>query len=88
MNGEVIYDVLFDGCDFTVFENRRIDSRHTHGTGCTLASAIATCLAKGHALVDSVAIARKFVFESIRTAPGFGRGHGPLNHTHTVCLID
>jgi len=67
-----------------VFTSPRIDTRHTHGTGCTLASAIATRLAQGADVVTAVADARAYVLEAIRTAPGLGAGHGPLNHGHTV----
>ena len=66
------------------FTSKRIETRHTHGTGCTLASAIATGIAQGLSLDQSVARARAYVLEAIRTAPGFGGGHGPLNHAHTV----
>jgi hydroxymethylpyrimidine/phosphomethylpyrimidine kinase len=58
----------------------RIKTRHTHGTGCTLASAIAACLAKGLPLPVAVAKAREYVQAAIADAPGFGEGHGPLNH--------
>jgi len=60
----------------------RQDTRHTHGTGCTLASAIACGLALGRPLADAVHRAQDYVQTAIRTAPGLGRGHGPLNH-HT-----
>ena len=59
--------------------------RHTHGTGCTLASAIAAGLAQGMALRDAVVRARAYVRAAIGAAPGFGAGHGPLDHTVTVC---
>lgn len=68
----------------TLFRSRRIETRHTHGTGCTLASAIATGLAQGLPLKAAVARARAYVLKALRTAPGFGAGHGPLNHGHTV----
>jgi hydroxymethylpyrimidine/phosphomethylpyrimidine kinase len=66
------------------FTSKRIETRHTHGTGCTLASAIATGIAQGLALDHAVGRARAYVLEAIRTAPGYGQGHGPLNHAHTV----
>jgi hydroxymethylpyrimidine/phosphomethylpyrimidine kinase len=66
------------------YQDRRIDTTSTHGTGCTLASAIATGLAFGLSLRDAVAQARAYVRKAIETAPGFGHGHGPLNHAHTV----
>ncbi len=58
----------------------RIDTRHTHGTGCTLASAVATGLGQGLELEAAIAYARQFVRAAILAAPGFGRGHGPLGH--------
>lgn len=58
----------------------RLKTRHTHGTGCTLASAIASNLAKGLPLPVAVAYAREYVQAAIAAAPGFGKGHGPLNH--------
>jgi hydroxymethylpyrimidine/phosphomethylpyrimidine kinase len=82
--GETIEDVLLTGEGFDVMMGRRINSRHTHGTGCTLSSAIAVGLAQGLAVPDAVKRARAFVREAIRSAPGLGRGHGPLNHAHTV----
>lgn len=83
--GAMITDLLVerDG-PATEFRSRRIATRHTHGTGCTLASAIATGLAQGMALTAAVARARNYVREALRTAPGLGKGHGPLNHGHTV----
>ena len=68
----------------TEFTSERLATRHTHGTGCTLASAIATGLAQGLALTPAVERARRYVHEAMRTAPGFGAGHGPLNHAVTV----
>jgi hydroxymethylpyrimidine/phosphomethylpyrimidine kinase len=58
----------------------RIDSRHTHGTGCTLASAIAAGLGAGLALPDAIGRARLYVRAAIAAAPGFGAGHGPMGH--------
>ncbi len=82
--GNEIYDVLFSEEGLEVFEDTRIDTPHTHGTGCTLASAIAVGLAQKMTLRDSVVRARAYVRQAILTAPGFGKGHGPLNHVHTV----
>ena len=83
--GATVIDILaVDGEIVEVFESPRIDTPHTHGTGCTLASATATGLAQGMAVRDAVARARRYVHEAILTAPGLGHGHGPLNHAHTV----
>jgi hydroxymethylpyrimidine/phosphomethylpyrimidine kinase len=82
--GPLVHDVLADADGVRVFASPRLESRHTHGTGCTLASAIATGLGEGRTLVEAVARARLYVRDAIRTAPGFGRGHGPLGHGHSV----
>jgi hydroxymethylpyrimidine/phosphomethylpyrimidine kinase len=84
-NADTVTDLLFeDGALVEVFSSPRLDTRHTHGTGCTLASAIATGLAQGMSIRDAVERARAYVWEAIRTAPGYGHGHGPLNHGHTL----
>jgi hydroxymethylpyrimidine/phosphomethylpyrimidine kinase len=62
------------------FHQPRIDTRHTHGTGCTLASAIATGLGQGMSLPDAVKHAGEFVHAALVAAPGLGAGHGPLGH--------
>ncbi|MFZ1414600.1 MAG: bifunctional hydroxymethylpyrimidine kinase/phosphomethylpyrimidine kinase [Defluviicoccus sp.] len=83
--GADVSDILVEaGAEPEIFVTPRLKTRHTHGTGCTLASAIATGLAQGLALRAAVARARAYVLEAIRTAPGYGKGHGPLNHAHTV----
>lgn len=79
MEGEMIFDVLATGDSIEVMMSPRIDTRHTHGTGCTLASAIAALISQGVPLRDAVEMARDYVHEAILTAPGFGAGHGPLN---------
>jgi hydroxymethylpyrimidine/phosphomethylpyrimidine kinase len=84
LEGGVVNDVLVMPDSVRVFESPRLKTRHTHGTGCTLASAIATGLAQGLALPAAVQRALDYVHQAILTAPGFGRGHGPLNHGHTV----
>ncbi len=62
------------------FDHARIDTRHTHGTGCTLSSAIATLLGHGQPLEHAVRLGRQFVIRAIEAAPGFGAGNGPLGH--------
>ena len=76
-------DVLFDGAGWREFPAPRVDTRHTHGTGCTYSAAITAGLALGMPLVEAVARAKKFIHEAIRTNPGLGRGSGPVNH-HAV----
>ncbi len=82
--GDEVVDWLVTRNGHTRFAAPRIASRHTHGTGCTLASAIAVGLGRGEALVDAVAAARAYVAGAILHAPGFGAGHGPLGHTWTL----
>jgi hydroxymethylpyrimidine/phosphomethylpyrimidine kinase len=81
---EQLMDMLITPEGITRFESGRIDTTSTHGTGCTLASAVATGLAQGLDMVRAVSRGRDYVLAAIRTAPGFGRGHGPLDHAHTV----
>ncbi len=88
VEGELIRDLLITSDDVVAFEDNRIASRATHGTGCTLASAIAVSLAQGMALPRAVARARAYVRAAILSAPGLGKGHGPLNHGHTVRAFD
>jgi hydroxymethylpyrimidine/phosphomethylpyrimidine kinase len=82
--GDVLSDVLASADGIEVFESPRIHSRNTHGTGCTLASAIATGLGQKMSLRDAVIRARAYVRKAIETAPEIGRGHGPLNHGHAI----
>jgi hydroxymethylpyrimidine/phosphomethylpyrimidine kinase len=79
--GEVLIDRLIrpDGPPID-WESRRIDTRHSHGTGCTLASAIATGLGQGMALADAIGRARDYVRAALLAAPGLGAGHGPMGH--------
>lgn len=78
--GDRVVDVLMTPAGETVFETERIETRHTHGTGCTLASACATGLAQGLPLTEAVARAWAYVQEAMLRAPGLGKGHGPLDH--------
>lgn len=84
LSGDHVRDVLVAADGMTYFDDPKIDTRHTHGTGCTLASAVAAGLAQGLAMVSAVRRARAYVRKAMATAPGLGAGHGPLNHGHTV----
>ena len=84
LDGDDLVDVLAEGGETRRYVGRRIHTRSTHGTGCTLASAIAAGLAQGMGLSQAVERARAYLVKAIETAPGLGRGHGPLNHGHTV----
>lgn len=80
-------DLLFDGNEYQVFETERIDSTNTHGTGCTLSSAITASLARGYDLAKSVEISKEYITRAIKDAPPLGKGHGPLYH-NTKPLIE
>ena len=73
-------DVLFDGVEWREFPAARVETRHTHGTGCTYSAAITAGLARGMALAAAVDQAKRFIHEAIRTNPGLGHGSGPVNH--------
>lgn len=86
--GARVVDVLMTPHGEATFEGDRIDTRHTHGTGCTLASACATGLAQGLTLHAAVARASSYVREALARAPGFGSGHGPLDHAWPTRMPD
>ncbi len=80
LKGSVVTDVLVSSRGMEIMERPRIQTRHTHGTGCTLASAIAARLAMGESLPDAVRTSGDYLHEAIQRAPGFGEGHGPVDH--------
>jgi hydroxymethylpyrimidine/phosphomethylpyrimidine kinase len=82
--GKEALDIFYDGKGFREFSAPRIDTKNTHGTGCTLASAITAGLAKGLPLVEAVAQAKTYVTEAIRASLDIGSGHGPLDHFHML----
>ncbi len=82
--GATVSDVLVTAAGARIWQSPRIDTRHTHGTGCTLASAIAAGLAQGRDIESAVDHARNYVRQAIASAPGLGRGHGPLDHAHPL----
>ena len=74
-------DVLYDGSEMHIFRAPKIATRNTHGTGCTLSSAIAALLAQGCDVLEAVRRAKEYVAAALRTAPNIGHGAGPLNHS-------
>ena len=77
--GDAIDVLLYQG-DWTEFTAPRVETRHTHGTGCTYSAAITASLAAGHELPTAIRHAKQYITEAIRTNPGLGRGSGPVNH--------
>ena len=80
LKGAAVTDLLVEEGVVTRFESPRVETVNTHGTGCTLASAIACGLGHHRALVDAVEQARAYTLAAIKAAPGFGSGHGPVGH--------
>ncbi|MDX6270782.1 MAG: hydroxymethylpyrimidine/phosphomethylpyrimidine kinase [Acidobacteriota bacterium] len=84
LTGDEAIDLLDDGGHVELFRAPRIETDATHGTGCTLAAAIAACLARGMNLSGAVGAAKRFVTEAIRRSPQLGRGFSPVNHNLRV----
>jgi hydroxymethylpyrimidine/phosphomethylpyrimidine kinase len=80
LRADELVDVLYDGREWLSWRRKRIDTRHTHGTGCTLSAAVAAGLAHGRPLPRAVEDALDYVYRAMLAAPGLGSGHGPLNH--------
>lgn len=83
----IVVDVLFDGENVTLFETDYLVSKNTHGTGCSLASAIAANLALGNDMRRAVGGAVRFVEAGIKTSFDLGKGSGPINHFHSLCSL-
>ena len=88
LKDETLTDVLVTKDTEKTYSGPRLLTKHTHGTGCSMASAVATGIAQGDNLEMAVQRAKAYVFTAIKTAPQFGKGHGPLNHAHTVMQND
>ena len=79
-------DVFLNKKDIKIFKNKKIITRNTHGTGCTLSSAITTFLSCGKPLIKSCELGIKYVNHAIGSSPGYGKGHGPINHINSIEL--
>ncbi len=86
LNTKEIQDIFINKDELAVFKNRKINTKNTHGTGCTLSSAIATFYSCGKTLKKSCEMAINYVNHSIRSGPNFGKGHGPINHLNTIMI--
>ena len=85
-NSKFIEDVLLNKNEIRVYKNRKILTKNTHGTGCTLSSAITTFLSCGKPLKKSCEMGIKYVNQAIKTNPNFGEGHGPINHLNSIII--
>ena len=86
LKNKMIFDILVSRNEVKVFKKRKILTKHTHGTGCTLSSALATCLSQKKNLYKSCKISLKYVDQAISSAPGYGKGFGPINHLVSLNL--
>ena len=84
LNSKIMYDIFLNKNELSIFRNKKINTKNTHGTGCTLSSAIATYYSCGKTLKKSCEMAIKYVNHAIGTGPKYGRGHGPINHLNTI----
>ena len=84
INTKILNDILLNNQELKIFKNRRIETKNTHGTGCTLSSAITTYFACGKTLNKSCELAIKYVNQSIRSNLNYGKGHGPINHLSSI----
>ena len=80
LKNKMIFDILVSKKEIKIFPKRKINTKNTHGTGCTLSSALATCLSQKKNLYKSCRISLRYVDQAILTAPKYGKGFGPLNH--------
>ena len=81
-----VQDIFVSKSDIKIFNSKRYNTQNTHGTGCTLSSAITTFLSCGKPIKKSCELAIKYVNSAVRTNPNFGKGHGPINHLVTINL--
>ena len=84
METQVITDLLINSSEIHSIESTKIKTSHTHGTGCTMASALSASLAKSISIRNSFEIAHKYVNNAIKTTPEFGKGNGPINHCFNI----
>ena len=85
-NSKYINDVFLNKKDLKIFKNKKIITRNTHGTGCTLSSAITTFLSCGKPIIKSCELGIKYVNHAIGSSPRYGKGHGPINHINSIEL--
>jgi len=86
LKNRMIFDILVTKKGIKIFSKRKIITKNTHGTGCTLSSALATCLSQKKNILKSCKISLKYVDRAITSAPGYGKGFGPLNHLVSFSL--
>ena len=86
LDSKIVYDIFVNKKEINIIKNRRIATSNTHGTGCTLSSAISTFFSCGKTLKKSCELATKYVNHSIRSNLNYGKGHGPINHLSSIVI--
>ena len=84
LKSKIVQDIFVSKSDIKIFTNKRYKTKNTHGTGCTLSSAITTFLSCGKPIKKSCELGINYVNSGIKTNPKYGKGHGPINHLHTI----
>ena len=84
LSSKIVQDIFVSKSDIKIFNSKRYKTKNTHGTGCTLSSAITTFLSCGKPIKKSCELGIKYVSSGISTNPKYGKGHGPINHLHTI----
>mgnify|MGYP001316580134 CR=1 FL=1 len=86
LNTKKVEDVFLNRTDFKIFTSKRFKTKNTHGTGCTLSSAVATFFSCGKSIKSACELGIKYVNSAILTNPKYGKGHGPINHLNSILL--
>lgn len=86
LNKKKLFDIFLSKKDFRIFESKKIITKNTHGTGCTLSSAITTFYSCGKSIKKSCELAIKYVNSAIKSNPKLGKGHGPINHLNSILV--
>ena len=87
INSKIVKDIFVNKSEIKIFNNHRFKTKNTHGTGCTLSSAITAFLSCGKPIKKSCELGIKYVNFAIKTNPNYGKGHGPINHLNSVSII-
>ena len=86
LNSKILKDIFVNKKETAIFTNKKIKTKNTHGTGCTLSSAIATYYGCGKSLKKSCELGIRYVNNAIKTRPNFGKGSGPINHLNSFTI--
>ena len=86
LDSKIVFDIFVNNKEIEVIKNRKITTNNTHGTGCTLSSAITTFFSCGKSLKKSCELATMYVNNSIRSNLNYGKGHGPINHLSSISV--